>query len=147
MMDDDDFIPSKWESISRWSDTVAKIFAVVQREYGRRMEERGMEGYKAYNHGLVCRGKQYEVGQTYEEPKAEISKCGMHYCDNPADLMFYNDLIDGNGEFTDVTEVEDLAPETTQSHVYGVSKMYCTTKLKIGKKLSYVEWIDEAVSF
>ena len=106
-----------------------------------------MKGYKAYDHGLICREKRYEVGQNYEEPKAEICVCGMHYCDNPADLMYYHDLIDENGEIMEVTEVEDLSPEAAQSQEDGNSKKYCTTKLKIGEKISFGEWVKATVDF
>ena len=106
-----------------------------------------MTFYKAYDHGLTCRGKQYEVGETYTEDKAEICECGMHYCDNPADLMYYHDLIDSDGEIMEVTEVEDLAQESTQSEENACYKKYCTTKLKIGAKVSFKDWVKATVDF
>lgn len=106
-----------------------------------------MTGYKAYDHGLTCRGKQYEVGKVYEEDKAVICECGMHYCDNPADLMFYHDLVDESGSIMDVTEVEDLAPDTTDYQQDGQAKKYCTTKLKIGAKIDFKDWVKAAVGF
>ena len=105
-----------------------------------------MKGYKAYDHGLVCRGKQYEVGKTYEEDEAIICEKGMHYCDNLMDLMTYHDLIDENGEVMEVTEVEDMA-ESRDSKVDCNSKKYCTTKLKVGAKIEFSSFVRGAVEF
>ena len=104
-----------------------------------------MKGYKAYDHGLVCLGKQYEEGQVFEEPEAVICSRGMHYCDNPMDLMAYHDLIDDRGEMMEITDIEDLAPETTDFKQDGSNKKYCTTKIKIGAKISFGDWVKAAV--
>ena len=48
-----------------------------------------MKGYKGYEKGLVCRGKQYAVGEVFEEDNAEICKSGMHFCENPLDILDY----------------------------------------------------------
>jgi hypothetical protein len=32
----------------------------------------GVKGYKAFNKGMICRGKQYEENATYEENGNEI---------------------------------------------------------------------------
>lgn len=50
-----------------------------------------MKGYKGMNADMTCRGKQYEIGKTYTESKAELCKSGMHYCKNLRDVfLFYN---------------------------------------------------------
>ena len=36
--------------------------------------------YKAMNKNMMCRGKQYEVGKTYHEDKADCCTAGMHAC-------------------------------------------------------------------
>ncbi len=64
-----------------------------------------IKGYKAFNPGLVCNGKQYAENTTFEEPKAELCKCGMHFCQNPMDVLEYYPLINDNGEFTEFAEV------------------------------------------
>jgi hypothetical protein len=44
-----------------------------------------MKGYKAFNKGLVCRGKRYAENTVFEEEDAEICRSGMHFCKNPLD--------------------------------------------------------------
>jgi len=46
-------------------------------------------GYKGFDKDFRCRGKQYEVGQTYEEPKAELCRTGLHFCEHPLDVFGY----------------------------------------------------------
>ena len=51
------------------------------------------KGYKGFDENLCCNpcGKPhpYEVGKTYEEPKAKLCKKGLHYCENPLDVLAY----------------------------------------------------------
>ena len=103
-----------------------------------------MKGYKAYKKGLVCRGKQYKIGEIFEEEKAEICDIGMHYCENPLDCLDHYPLIDDNGEIVEMTEVEDLDEENRDTEN---NKKYCTKKLKIGAKLSLGEMIKASLEF
>ena len=50
--------------------------------------------YKAMNADMTCRGKQYEVGKTYYEDKADCCNVGMHACENPLDVLHYYPLKD-----------------------------------------------------
>ena len=43
---------------------------------------------------MQCRGKQYEVGKTYYEDKADCCHAGMHACENPLDVLHYYPLRD-----------------------------------------------------
>ena len=103
-----------------------------------------MKGYKAYEKGLVCRGKQYKIGEIFEEEKAEICDIGMHYCENPLDCLDHYPLIDNEGNFVEMTEVEDLDEENRDTEN---NKKYCTKKLKIGAKLSLGEMIKAGLEF
>ncbi len=103
-----------------------------------------MKGYKAYGKGLVCRGKQYKIGEVFEEDRAEACLCGMHYCENPLDCLDHYPLIDDNGEIVEMTEVEDLDEENRDTEN---NKKYCTKKLKIGAKLSLCEMIKAGLEF
>ena len=51
--------------------------------------------YKAMNKNMQCSGKQYEVGKTYHEDKADCCHAGMHACENPLDVLHYYPLRDG----------------------------------------------------
>ena len=103
-----------------------------------------MKGYKAYNKGLICRDKQYKIGEVFEEDRAEVCLCGMHYCENPLDCLDHYPLIDNNGEIVEMTEVEDLDEENRDTEN---NKKYCTKKLKIGAKLSLGEMIKAGLEF
>ena len=50
--------------------------------------------YKAMDKNMQCRGKQYEVGKTYYEDKADCCHAGMHACENPLDVLHYYPLRD-----------------------------------------------------
>ena len=48
-----------------------------------------MLGFKGFNNELKCRGMQYEVGKTFEEDKAILCNRGLHFCENPLDVLAY----------------------------------------------------------
>ena len=50
--------------------------------------------YKAMDKNMQCRGKQYEVGKTYHEDRADCCHAGMHACENPFDVLHYYPLKD-----------------------------------------------------
>ena len=50
--------------------------------------------YKAMDKSMQFRGKQYEVGKTYHEDKADCCHAGMHACENPLDVLHYYPLKD-----------------------------------------------------
>ena len=103
-----------------------------------------MKGYKAYNKGLICRDKQYKIGEVFEEDRAEICLCGMHYCENPLDCLDHYPLIDNEGNFVEMTEVEDLDSENRKTEN---NRKFCTKKLKIGAKVSLGEIIKAGFEF
>ena len=99
-----------------------------------------MTGYKAYNKGMVCKGFQYKEGEIYEEEKAIPCECGFHYCHEPFDVWDYYDMFDQNGDFTEYSTVEPQAEEHTDDN-----KKFCTTKIKIGAKLSFAGFIKAGI--
>ena len=101
-----------------------------------------MKGYKGFDPGLVCRGKQYAENTIFEEEKAVICHSGMHFCENPFDVLDYYDLVREDGSFNDFAEVEALADTKTDD-----DKKFCTTKLKVGAKLSFAGFVKACVEF
>ena len=101
-----------------------------------------MKGYKGFEKGLICRGKQYIENTVFEEEKAEICNSGMHFCQEPFDVLDYYGLIDEKGGFNDFAEVEALSEVKTNDN-----KKFCTTKLKIGTKLSFAGFVKACVDF
>ena len=101
-----------------------------------------MKGYKAFEPGLICRGKQYAENTTFEEKEAVVCSRGMHFCVNPFDVLDHYELVNSKGEFNEFAEVEALADTKTDD-----DKKYCTTKLKIGAKLSFPGFVKACVDF
>ena len=101
-----------------------------------------MKGFKAFEKGLICKGKQYAENTVFEEPEAIVCKKGMHFCKNPFDVLDYYPLIDDNGNFPDFAVVEALDEPVTDD-----GKKFCSKKLKIGAKLSFANFIKAAASF
>ena len=98
--------------------------------------------YKGYGPGMICRGKKYEEGHVYEEERAEVCECGMHFCKNPFDVLDYYDIVNEDGEFNEFSTVEPLDESLTDD-----GKKFCTRKLKIGAKLSISGFIKACVDF
>lgn len=101
-----------------------------------------MKGYKAFEKGLICRGKQYAENTVFEEDDAVICEKGMHFCKDPLAVLDYYPLVDDNGNLTEFAEVEALDKPKTDDNQKFVSK-----KLKIGTKLDFAELIKASVNF
>ena len=105
-----------------------------------------MKGYKGFHKNLICKGdnyeKKYEENTVYEEEGAKICKSGMHFCNNPFDVLDYYGFIDNAGEFNEFAEVEALADCDTDDN-----KKYCTTKLRVGAKLSFAGFVKACIDF
>ena len=86
-----------------------------------------MKGYKGFEKGLVCRGKQYAENTVFEEDKAEICNSGMHFCELPHQVFEHY----SPGENHEFAEAEALDEVFTDDN-----RKYCTKKLKIGTKIS-----------
>ena len=101
-----------------------------------------MKGYKGFEPGLICRGKQYAENTVFEEEEAEICSYGMHFCETPFDVLDYYGFTNDNGDFNEFAEVEALDEVKTNDN-----RKYCTKKLKIGAKLSISKFINACVDF
>ena len=101
-----------------------------------------MKGYKGFNPGLICKDKQYQENTVFEEPEAKICEKGMHFCENPFDVLNYYDLIRPDGTPNEFAEVEALDEPKTDD-----KKKFCSRKLKIGVKLGLSGFIKACVDF
>ena len=107
------------------------------------MKKYGAKGYKAFDHGMTCRGKQYAEDTVFEENGAN-SCCEvgvMHYCENPLDVLNYYPLIDNECRVVEVAEVEPMA------EVLHSDDKCATKKLKIGAKLNLKDFIKASIEF
>jgi hypothetical protein len=100
------------------------------------------KGYKGFSKGLVCRGMQYAENTVFEEKEAVICRKGLHFCENPLDVLDHYSLLDDDGNPNEFAEVEALDECHTDDN-----KKYCTKKLKIGAKLTLPGFINACVDF
>ena len=101
-----------------------------------------MKGYKGFRKGLICKEKQYAENTVFEEEEAVICKKGMHFCENPFDVLDYYGFVDEKGSMNEFAEVESLNDTYTNDN-----KKYCTTKLNVGAKLSFAGFVKTCVDF
>lgn len=93
-----------------------------------------MKGYKAFDKGLVCRGKRYAENTVFEEDEAVICQKGMHFCAEPMDVFNY---YPPESEFAEVEAPDEAVTDD--------GKKYVTKKLKVGSKMSLKELISVQV--
>ena len=101
-----------------------------------------MKGYKAFEKGMICLGKQYAENTVFEEENAAICESGMHFCKEPLDVLEYYPLVNANGNMSEFAEVESLDEAVTDD-----DKKFCTKKLKIGAKISFAQLVQASVNF
>ena len=100
-----------------------------------------MKGYKGFSPGLICRGKQYAENTVFEEDSAVICSSGMHFCENPFDVLDYYPFVN-NSELNEFAEVEALDEVKTDDN-----KKHCTKKLRIGAKIGIAGLVSAFVDF
>ena len=98
-------------------------------------------GFKGFDPDMKCQGKQYAENEIFEEKTAEICNSGMHFCENPLDVLDYYPLLTGDCKLNEFATVEALAEATTED------KKSVTTKLKVGFKLGLKGFVEAAVAF
>lgn len=101
-----------------------------------------MKGYKAFEKGLICKGKQYAENTVFEENEAVVCKKGMHFCKDPLAVLDYYPLVDDNGNISEFAEVEALDEPVTDDN-----QKYCSKKLKIGEKINFAQLVQASVKF
>ncbi len=101
-----------------------------------------MKGYKGFEKGFVCRGKQYAENTVFEEDRAKICESGMHFCDYPLDVFRFYPPVNDNGTLNEYAEVEALDDAETNDNI-----KYCTKNLKIGVKIGIPGLVQASVDY
>ena len=112
-------------------------FTTSKQEIKTNEEKVYATGFKGFEKGMICRGKQYAENTVFEETKAELSERGMHFCEFPLNVFEYYSPSN-NHEFANV---DALAPCVT------TGDKSCTTKLRINAKISLAGLCSAAVEF
>ena len=100
-------------------------------------------GYKAFNPGMICKGKQYQENTDYEEEGGEICEKGMmHYCVNPFDVLNFYPLVNDSGKVSDFAAVKSL-----EEPVSGDDGKFATKKLHIGVKLGLPGFVKACIDY
>ena len=101
-----------------------------------------MKGYKGFEKGLICRGKQYAENTVFEEDNAIICESGMHFCKNPFDVLGYYGFVNDKAELNEFAEVEALDDCVTDDNC-----KFATKKLKVGAKLNIAGMVKAFIDF
>ena len=102
-----------------------------------------LNGYKAFEPGMICKGKQYQENADYEEEGGEICGKGMmHYCVNPFDVLNFYPLVNDSGKVSDFAAVKAL-----EKPVEGDSGKFATRKLHIGVKLGLPGFVKACIDY
>lgn len=108
-----------------------------------------MKVYKGTDKNMVCDPTghnpfQYELGVTYEKPKAELCAHGFHACEAPLDVFSY--YAPGAGSRYFEADLEDVSPERESD-----SKV-CGKKITLGAEIgipglvkAHVEWVKSNI--
>ena len=94
--------------------------------------------YKGFDKNLQCRGYQFEVGGTYEEPSAEVCMRGFHAVTSPLEALTYYSPADGS-RYCEV-EVDDDAQTA-----FGDSKV-ASKRLAVGVEIGLPGLIKAGLS-
>ena len=102
-----------------------------------------LNGYKAFEPGMICKWKQYQENTDYEEEGGKICEKGMmHYCVNPFDVLNFYPLVNDSGKVSDFAAVKAL-----EKPVEGDNGKFATRKLHIGVKLGLPGFIKACIDY
>ena len=102
-----------------------------------------LNGYKAFEPGMICKGKQYQENTDYEEEGGKICEKGMmHYCVNPFDVLNFYPLVNDSGKVSDFATVKAL-----EKPVEGDNGKFATRKLHIGVKLGLPGFVESCIDY
>jgi len=92
-----------------------------------------VKGYKGFDHNMQCRGLQYKENEKMiHEGEPSLCNKGLHFCENPLDVLRYYPILDSNAKPAQYREVDAGGVITEKEK--GDSKRSCT-ELLIGAKI------------
>lgn len=95
-----------------------------------------MKGYKGFKPGLICQGKEYKENEIVSHAP------GVYFCKNPLDVFRAYPPTDKECVLTEYAEVEALEQPGTLDYVN-----FCTTKLKVVRKLDFNDLIRDGIEY
>jgi len=96
-----------------------------------------MKAYKTTDKSVMCRGHQYEIGETYKyEGEIEICKSGFHACRDPMDCTRYYNIC----------EARFFEVEMGGEIIHGGDKSVCS-EITIVRELTLSEYIKECIKY
>ena len=99
-----------------------------------------MKGFKGFDKNLKCNDFQYAIGIiATHKGTAKLCSKGLHFCENPLDVLSYYGLRDGN-RYAEV-EADGVTDEKLED-----SKRVATS-LKIGEELSIKSLVEYGIKF
>ena len=104
-----------------------------------------MKVYKGTDENMVCHGKQYVLGETAIEEKAELCECGLHACEMPLDVLSY---YPPNTSRYFEAEADDVSDERGNDSKIVAKKMTLKAEIGIpGLVRAQVEFIKNKIGF
>jgi hypothetical protein len=88
-----------------------------------------MKGYKGFDKDLKCRDKQYAVGREEREETASLCNKGLHFCENPHDVLGYYCAGDGN-RFCEV-EADEASDEREEDSKRVAKRLFVKTEISV----------------
>ena len=98
-----------------------------------------IHGYKGFNRDMICRGFQYNEGETYKhDGDAKACNSGFHFCENPLDVFSY--YAPGESTFHEVEGSGQIDRHDEDS------KVSCT-EIKIAASVKLHDFIGASIKF
>jgi hypothetical protein len=100
-----------------------------------------MKGFKGFDENLKCLNKQYTIGGTFKEDKADLCNEGLHFCEYPLDCIRY--YLPPESRFAEIeaNEVSEVDDEKN------FDSKRVAKKITVKSELSLKELIEAAVKF
>ena len=99
-----------------------------------------MKMYKGFDKDLKCRGFQYEIGKTYEEPTAELCEKGFHACEYPLDVFEY--YSPGNMSRYCEVDLDEVSGKKSNE-----DSKRCGKKIAVKSEIDIAELVKAAVNY